>query len=320
MRLRTAMSDYFSKQFHKRAPTGNPQCLNANQVYILPSYFGLAFAFVLLSIGVGAINYQMNSAFFLVFLLMVIGLMSMWESQRNLKGLSIRCLSIEDTEAGQPAKITLALSSQTGARYGLLFAFDKGDTIKLEILPEHGCQISLPLPTSHRGEFTLPRIIVETFFPLGFFHVWSYLYFDEKYYVYPRAINPGFWPKSSRHIDQKSLQQIPGDEELYELKSVENPWLQPGKIAWKASSKNNEWFQKSMTSPTAENWIFSLHDLITVDSKEDKLCHLSYWVQQAEAKGHSYGLNLDNKTTRIGQGKRQQSLCLRQLAIYQEPT
>lgn len=307
----------WQKWIKKRHPKHNPQQLSTNQIYILPSIFGLGFAVVLLSIGIGAINYQVNPAFFFVFLLMIIGFSSMWESHRNLKGLTIQCLPIDDTEEGKPVKIALHIKGSGIPRYALWFSFKQGDVVKLEQLPVEGKQVLLPLPTDHRGAFEIPPIKIESFYPLGLFHVWSYAYFNVSYYVYPEAISPDFWPEVRHGEAQKLYKHLAGDEELYELKNIENPWVQPSRIAWKISSRKQGWYLKNMSNPAGESWVFRIDDLPHQDI-ESNLRHLSYWIQSAEQKGHAYGLDQKGTQIEISHGENHMRYCLRQLATYPE--
>lgn len=39
-----------------------------------------------------------------------------------------------------------------------------------------------------------------------------------------------------------------GDNEYYDLKQVDNPWIQPNLIAWKIAAKGQGWYLKTMTA------------------------------------------------------------------------
>ncbi len=313
---KAALKQRVQRWVRSRSQPGIPQQLGASNLYILPSGFGWAYAAILLTIATGAINYQLNPAFLFVFLLMIIGLIGMWETHRNLKGLSIRCLEIDDTEQGLPAKVTLLLTGEKAIRFALYFSFDDGEPVKLEKLTQAGEETIITLPTLRRGRFKLPTIKIHSYYPLGLYRAWGYAYFDIEYYIYPQAKSPGFWPETSagQNKHQKAADKA-GDDELHELKSVASPWAQASHIAWKISARGQGWYLKTMTSPAGENWFFRIEDL-KENNIELNLQQLSYWIQTAEQSGHLYGLELNGKSIELNHGEQHMSDCLRQLAIY----
>lgn len=299
----------------KRNLPGNPQILNSHNLYILPSRFGWAYGVVVIIVFISAVNYQINTLFLYAFLLSIIGIVTTLESHANLKNLSIKCIAIEDTEQGKPAKITLFIQANGKARYSIEFQILSQGKILIEKVPAEGLNFTLPIETEKRGYFTLPPIVISTDFPFGIFRVWSYLYFDEHYYVFPESKDPGFWPDPFPIQNIKKKHAL-GDDEFYELKQVENPFLEPSRIAWKIAAKNQGWYIKIMHTNESEYWLFSLSDLPGNDI-EMKLQHLSYWLHIAEENGFRYGLALDDPEARqFAHGQAHLQQCLRQLAVY----
>lgn len=300
----------------RRNPIQNPYHLTSHNLYIFPSSFGWLFALIVFSITTGAINYQLNAAYLLVFILIALGLLSMWQSHQNLKGLSLQCLSIEDSEQGTPAKVSLVLQEKNIPSYNLKFYINNHLVNQLGALPIEGQKITLPLETPKRGVYQIPPIKLLSTFPFGIFNVWSYLRFDTNYFVYPAATNPGFWPKAQAlDSQQDSTVEDIGDDELYELQPVENPWVQAGRVAWKISARGQGWFLKKMARSEKESWVFSLEDTKSEDI-EKSLEYLSYWIQEAERNNQSYCLMIKNKNTGIGHGSTHMRRCLRLLAAY----
>jgi len=306
---------WLQRWIQARNPVSNPRHLTARTIFILPSAFGWAYGIVFVTITTGAVNYQLNAAFLLVFLLLIIGLLSMWETHHNLQGLTIQCLAVENTQQGQPARVRLLLTGKKSMRQAVIFCFREGEPVKLQQLAADGDQIVLSVQTPQRGCFQLPLLQIYSYYPLGIFCAWSYARFNIEYYVYPQAMFPGFWPATTAGQNLQQSGSFMGDEELYELKSVTSPWNQPGRIAWKVSARGQGWYLKTMTSPAGENWLFRIEDLIGNDI-ELNLQQLSYWIQQAEQLGHRYGLQLRGAHTEISQGEQHMQDCLRQLATY----
>jgi uncharacterized protein (DUF58 family) len=312
--LKTKGFNYWNQWIKKRKTAGNPQILEANTVYILPSGFGCAYGFLLLTLFSGAINYQISTVFLMTFLLAVIGLVSAWEAHANLKELSIKLIAIKDAQSGTPAQITLLIQGNNKMRYGLEFKLPNQPASRLEMIPAEGMQYVLPIETSHRGCFPLPRIVISSLFPFGIFRVWGYASFDAQYYVYPEPVYPEFWP-SPVSVHQERKRDTPGDDEIYDLKQVEDPWSQPNLIAWKIAAKGQGWYLKTRNNSEGDYWLFRLNDL-SMDSLESRLEHLSYWLVNAEADNRIYGLELGHYSSPFAQGEEHLQACLRQLATY----
>ena len=274
---------YWNEWIKKRNPASNPQMFNANNVYILPSGFGWVYGLVLLTLFSGAINYQISTVFLMTFLLAIIGLVSAWEARANLKEISLKLISVKDAQQGKPAQLTLLIQSNNKIRYAFEFQIAKQTKQRLEKIPQEGLQFILPVETAVRGRFSLPPIVISSLYPFGIFRVWGYAHFEQYYYVYPEPLPPGFWPPHSANLENRK-KYSPGDDELYELKQVENPWVQSNLIAWKIAAKGQGWYLKIMNHNDGEYYLFSLNDLPIMDL-EKKLHHLSYWLQTAEANG-----------------------------------
>jgi uncharacterized protein (DUF58 family) len=313
--VRKKFNRYWERWVKKRNRLGDPQTVHSRNLYILPSGFGWAYGIVVVTLFFGAINYQISTMFLMTFILAIMGLISAWEAHGNLKNLSFQFISIDDAQQETPAKITLLIEANNKIRFGVDFQIALQAKIRLEKIPPEGLQFVIPIETAARGYFQLPPITISGHFPFGIFGVWSYVYFDEHYYVYPKSVNPGFWPNpcSDQNIKMK---HAPGDEEFYDLKQVENPWAVPNLIAWKIAAKGQGWYLKTMDSNEVDYWLFKLNDLPTKDL-ELKLQYLSYWLQTAELNNQIYALELTASPTEFSHGKTHLQHCLRQLALYQ---
>jgi uncharacterized protein (DUF58 family) len=313
-RIKNKSQGYWAGWIKKRRHGGNPQTLHDKNIYIFPSAFGWGYALLLLTLLSGAINYQISSIFLMVFLLGVIGLASAWEAHVNLKDLSIKFIAIEDVPQGRPAQLILLIQAHSKKRFGLEFQVEKQAPVRLEEVPCEGVPFIVPITTATRGRFLLPRIVISSFFPFGIFRVWGYAVFDEHYHVFPEPLSLDLWPTpvSKR---AKQTRYCAGDEELYDLKQVENPWTQPKLIAWKIAAKGQGWYLKTMNNNEGDYWLFRLNDLPLGDL-ETRLCHLSYWLHTAESKGYLYSLELGTSQTPFSQGEPHLKHCLRQLALY----
>lgn len=315
IQIKKAITNYWNKWIKKRSPIQNPQIFTSNNIYILPSGFGIVFGLLVICLLIGAINYQVSTVFLMTFLLGAVGLISAWEAHANLKEISIKLLSIEDVQQGKPAQVLLLIQGNDKIRYSLEFQIKGYEKQRVEKIPLEGTQFILPLETTTRGFFSLPRIVLSSLFPFGIFRVWGYAFFDKGYYVYPEPVSPNYWPPLSSFLNKKK-EDFHGDNEFYEVKQVENPWVQPNLIAWKLAAKGQGWYQKIMDTQEGEYYFFKLNDS-QATHLEEKLQHLSYWIQNAELMGLRYGLELGSNKSPISNGPIHLRDCLRQLAVYQ---
>ncbi len=311
--LKHRAQQYWQQWAAQRKRAGNPQILTAQTLYIVPSAFGWAYAFVVLTLLSGAINYQISTIFLMTFLLAVWGLISAWEAHSNLNNLSIRVVVVNETVQGMPAELKLFIQAPHTLRFALQCTIDHHTKVCLEQVGEEGVSCVLPLPTQHRGRFKLPPIVISSVYPFGIYRVWSYAYFADEYYVYPRPINPGFWPTTTKQGAQLHAQA--SNDDMDHLRHVENPWSQANLIAWKLVAKEQGWYHKTRNAPHYAEWIFRLGDTGVVD-RETQLSYLSYWLHDAEAKQYRYGLELDNQRSEVDQGPEHCKRLLRQLACY----
>ncbi|HAT8180304.1 TPA: hypothetical protein JA361_12800 [Legionella pneumophila] len=312
--IKTKVEAYWEKWIAKRISKTNPQIFGSQNIYIIPTGFGWVYGVVVLSLFSGAINYQISTVFLMTFLLAIIGLISTWEAHANLKGLSIKLVSVEDTYEGTPVQVNLLIQSNNRIHFGLELRLNNQSVTRLEKIPPQGLRFVLPIATTGRGFYTLPKIIISSCFPFGLFQVWGYVNFDSNYYVYPQPVNPGFWPMPFYHQNKRKI-DAHGDNEFYDLKQVDNPWIQPNLIAWKIAAKRQGWYMKTMDRAEEMYWLFTLNDL-PIERLEEKLNHLSYWLVTAESQGQFYNVDLGKNPNKFSHGEEHLRYCLRQLAVY----
>jgi len=87
----------------KQQPARSRITLNRKRIFILPTRYGLFYGVMLM----GAIHYSNSMAFLLTFLLAGLGSIAMWQTHRNLLGLSIE---------KKPATATFVGENEAGGR------------------------------------------------------------------------------------------------------------------------------------------------------------------------------------------------------------
>lgn len=290
--------------------------LGQRRVFILPSRAGLLFALTLLVMLLGAINYDLSLGHLLVFLLAGLGLTGMIHSFRNLHGLGIAAGRCAPVFAGEPAHFNLRLDNERPTPRLALFLLAPGEEAVRADLPAGGTvDVAVTLPARQRGWLPLPRLRLETRYPLGLFVAWSYLQPEMRCLVYPA---PRFVPLPPDSDSEQGEQGggDGGDEDFAGLRERQ-PADSPRHVAWKAAARDDgrrplqiKQFAGGMAGELWLDWQLADGD------DEARLSVLCAWVLAAEAEAKSYGLRLPGQEIPPGRGDSHRQRCLEALALY----
>ena len=189
-----------------RHPETGTIFLAQRRVYILPTRHGLTFALALMLMLVGSINYNLSLGYVLTFLLAGIGVVSILHTFRNLAHLYVSAGRVEPVFAGDTARFELHLENRRDVpRHSIALACGGGSTI-CEI-PAHRTETAtVPVKATRRGWLQLPRVTLDTRYPMGLFRAWAYAQPDMRAVAYPkpddallplpRAVNGGLAMRS----------------------------------------------------------------------------------------------------------------------------
>ena len=291
--------------------------LNQRRIFILPTRQGLGFVCVLLVMLLGDINYNLSLGYVLTFLLGTTALMTMVHTFRNMAQLEIRAGRTESVFSGEIAEFVFHFHN-TGklARYQLNLHDDTGHNVTFSIPAQQSVEIKLPIPASRRGWMDSGRLKLDTEFPLGLYHAWSYLQFDTRCLVYPKPAAQRPLPASSEQSGAGKF-SVMGDEDFSGLRSYVEGDPMP-RIAWKSLAREQGLQVKLFSSEQgSELWLDWA--LLPPLSTERKLEILARWVLDADAQGLHYGLRLPDIELPPGHSAMHQAECLRALALYGVP-
>ncbi|MDE2309944.1 MAG: DUF58 domain-containing protein [Betaproteobacteria bacterium] len=288
--------------------------LNQRRIFILPTRQGLGFAFVLLLMLLGDINYNLSLGYVLTFLLGTTAMMTMLHAFRNMAQLEIRAGRVDAVFAGDAAQFVFHFhNSGRLPRYHLQLRDNNGHSVAFDVPAQQNAEVKLPLPAAQRGWLSSGRLTLFNEFPLGLFHAWSYLEFDTRCLVYPKPAAPTPLPASSAQSGMGILSAT-GDEDFAGLRSYVAGDALP-RIAWKALAREQGLQVKQFSAQQGrELWLdwFLLPQL----GAERKLEILTRWVLDADAQGLHYGLRLPDIELPLEQGTTHRSECLRALALF----
>ena len=310
----SALRQHFRNWAFRRTVETGTVLLNQRRIYILPSRQGLAFAFVLLLMLLGDINYNLSLGYVLTFLLATAAGMSMLHAFRNMAQLEIHAGHVTPVFAGELASFVFHFNNPgMQPRYQIHLHDDSGHHSVFDLPELCSTPVLIAIPSSQRGWLDSGRLTLHTEFPLGLFHAWSYIHFDVYCLVYPAPAAPQALPASSAQDGSGKLISS-GDEDFAGLRNYVAGDALP-RIAWKALAREQGLQVKQFSAHQGQELWLDWLQLPNIAS-ERKLELLVRWVLDADAQGLLYGLRLPGIEIVPQHNSTHRSECLRALALY----
>ncbi|MDR1889322.1 MAG: DUF58 domain-containing protein [Zoogloeaceae bacterium] len=309
-----------------RGPEAGALRLTRKRIYILPTRAGLLYAVVLITMFVGAINYDLALGHALVFLLASLALVSMVHTHKNLQNLSLRTQEAPPVHAGEMACFHF-LAHAPEARPALEWSEARIDAALssapppspqiLHLSADTETHLYLNIATQKRGWLPLPRLLVRTRYPLGLFYAWAYPWPQARCLVYPRAMFSPLPPGQPSGAGGAGPSKE-GEEDFAGLRERQNA-DSPRHIAWKAAARDGgekpllvKLFAGGAQEELWLNWVDTER---LADDVETRLSFLTGWVLGAEDAGCTYGLRLPDARLAPARGPVHRRRCLEALAL-----
>lgn len=329
--------------WESRLPRRDQLTLTQRNLYILPTKAGWAFALVFIVLLLASINEQVNLGYALSFLLGGASMAALYQTHGNLHGVNMRLLTLRSVHAGQVLRVGITLSNQHRklGRYGLeITAGPKapegtmegpGTPQYAELGPGSDCTVEVDVATDQRGWLTLPRITIDTRFPLGLFRAWAYWLPQTRVLIWPTAEPNAPTLPTRGTLDQAAHAQRPASvssempEGLRDYRRGDPlRW-----IAWKKSSQALASGTGLVSREPAQGhspdlWLdFEQSPGMVGLDAEARLSRLASWLIQAEqdasAKGPIYGMRLPGISIPCNAGTHHLRHCLDTLAVWSPP-
>jgi uncharacterized protein (DUF58 family) len=308
-------------QFWQRA-TGRARAeagtifLAQRRVYILPTRHGVTFGLALLLMLIGSINYGLSLGYILTFLLAGMGLVSILHTYRNLAHLYLSAGRVEPVFVGESAIFPLHLENRHNYARLAIWLNTQDTATQCDIGRNATATATLGIPARRRGRLRLPRVTVETRYPVGLFRAWSYVQPDIDTLVYPRPDDAPLPPAQLIPDTGAALSAGIGTDDFAGLRPYQ-PTDSPRHIAWKSVAHGNGVLTKVFAGRGAEELWLDFSDLLDGLDLEQRLSRLAGWVLQAEREGYAYGMRLPGKTIKPAHGPAHRDECLKTLALYE---
>lgn len=313
--MQAAFKTFLIWLFQLRGPERGEVVLVQRRIFILPTRSGVGFAFVLMLMLTGSINYNLSLGFVLTFLLGSVGFSAMLHTFRNLAGLRINAARTVAVFAGESARFAVRVQNPTGThRYSIAIMRNKGDPDVIDVPAEASVIATAVVPTTTRGLLRPGRFTLYTRFPVGLYYAWSYVELEAHCVVYPRPAPAGLPLPALAMSAGQGAGLDHGREDFAGLRPYQ-PGDSARHIAWKAVARDDVLLTKQFTGHAAGELWLSLELLPDNLDLEAKLSRLTRWVLDAHTGGMTYGLKLPGVALDVGSGEAHRDRCLEALAL-----
>lgn len=299
-----------------RPPEPVPIVLGQRRVYVLPTRAGIAYGFSLIVMLIGAINYNLSLGHVLIFLLAGLGVVTILHTFGNLVRLKVSPGRTPPVFAGEAAAFHLVLTSDIG-RSALRLWLPSAESVTVDVPAGDIADACLRLPAERRGWLVLPRIGLETTWPLGLVRAWAYCAPEVRCLVYPRPATkapPLPWASGEAGATRHGGG---GSDDFAGLHSHQ-PADSPRHVAWKTAARHGHdtplLTKQFEGTSTARLWL-DWDDLPGLDV-EARLSVLTRWALDAHAASLDWGLRLPDKTFPPASGEEHLQSALKALALH----
>lgn len=318
MRLTAALHERFvTWALRVRTPEPSPVVLPQRRIYVLPTRTGLGYALALLVMLLGAINYNLSLGYVLTFLLGGLGVVAILHTFRNLARLTISPGRAPPVFAGEIAAFHLVLRAD-GERRQLRLSLPGNEAVCVDVATDAGGDACLRLPAARRGWLALPRVTLETTYPLGLVRAWAYCAPDFRCLVYPRP-TPLAPPLPLGQGDAGGTRSgLRGNEDFAGLRSHQ-PADPPRHVAWKIAARlgpDLPLMTKQFSGAAAAQVWLDWDATVGATDMEERLAILTRWALDAHEAGLAWGLRLPGRLIAPASGQDHLQAALTALALH----
>jgi len=297
-------------------PESGPVILDRSRIFILPTGAGLMFAFMLLVMLFGSINYNNSLGHMFTFLLGSMAMVSIFHTYRNLSMLGFAVGKVRPVFAGERAGYEILVSNPSPfTRLAIHLESTRQPPVIMDLERQQTIPVTLYRYTDRRGVLTLGRCKVSSCYPLGLFRAWSHLALYMECLVYPRPGPRRLLPQNMVYRLNPSGDKGRGVDDFAGFRPY-RPGDSPRHMFWKAAARDQTLLVKQFGGDRADELWLDWHDLDGLDT-ETRLSQLCRWVLDADHRQQCYGLRLPGVEIAIAGGNAHKQRCLEALARFE---
>jgi uncharacterized protein (DUF58 family) len=307
--------NFYNWVFRQHAPEQGVVFLSQRRVYVLPTRHGLSFSLALLLMLFGSINYTLSLGFVLTFLLAGLGLVSILHTFRNLAHLYVSAGRVDNVFVGETARFGLVLESRTDFDRFAIDLTAEGPSVTCDVPARRAVYVPVKIKARKRGWLQLPRVTIETRYPLGLTRAWSYVQPDMRAIVYPAPDGAALPPHEPVPETGDTVSLGAGMDDFAGLRPYQAS-DSPRHIAWKAAARGGPLLTKTFSGRASSELWFDWAALPQSRGTEARISRLTRWALLADKEGVRFGMKLPGIELGPEQGNAHLERCLRELALY----
>lgn len=298
--------------------------LRSDRIYILPTGHGIAFLCSIVVMVLTAATYSNNLIYILAFVLFGVVLISMVQTNVNLKGIELSQCQIPDGFQGEEILVHLSIKNTlyaTRENLSVSIGRPRRHAHLPALAPSSTERVTIKIPAQKRGRYELKRAEVSTVYPLGLFRAWKILDVKKEYFVVPKPL--GTQDPSHAAVEfwgQQASTRQTGPHHGADFHEHRN--FQSGDsfqhVDWKAYARNRPLLVKQFEGDAQQAYRFQM-PTGEGPAVEAALSQLTLWILTAESEGAAYELRDSSTTLAMHSGFNHCQMCLRRLATYGLP-
>jgi uncharacterized protein (DUF58 family) len=222
---------------------------------------------------------------------------------------------VDNVFAGDAARFGLNLESRGDFDRFAIDLSTRGPSVTCDVLGRRTISVFVPVKAQKRGWLQLPRVTMETRYPLGLTRAWSYIQPDMRTLVYPRPDNASLPPHQSVPGTGDAISTGAGLDDFAGLRPYQ-PSDSPRHIAWKAAARGGPLLTKTFSGRASSELWFDWSALPPGMDTEARLSRLTRWVLLAYEHGARFGLKLPGIELPPAHGPAHRERCLQELALF----
>lgn len=314
-RLLAAWQQRVAQWLQRRIPPAREVVLGHRNIFILPNREGLGFMLVLALMFIGAVNYESNLAFALVFLLLSMFLLSIFHTFRNLVGLHVAVAPSTAVFAGEMAELSVILRRLGRSSHESVRLCYAGAQPQLcDLIEGREARVSLFVPAAKRGWLEPGRLTIDTVFPFGICRAWSLLDLQLRLLVYPAPQECDLDSLLSNQLHSGSTSLVRGSDDFHSLREYRlgDPLRH---VAWKNYARGQGMLVKEYAS-TMDQKVWLRWDMFAELDTETRLSRLCWCALRLDEAELDFGLNLPGLRLPPARGEVHCRQVLESLALF----
>jgi len=310
---RQRMQRWFAR--HNPTTTQNIK-LHQRRLYILPTRFGYLYLCLMILLFLSAVNYENSMGFVLTFTLVALGIISLWQTHKNLLGIEVKLRPPAPVFCGESVNFRFELNNPNRQqRYAVGIQYARCPPTYVTMAAESSTNLSVKIPSKFRGKYQASHFYIFTRYPTGLFHAWGWIKFETPVLIFP---HPDYSAKLQQTYDSDddgkiTTNTIEGDDFAGLREHRKGESLRH--ISWKAYAQGRGLLTKTFQGHVKPSlWID--WEKMSESHLEGKLSQMTALVILAENENRAYGLKLPEQMIQQGNGPAHRLSCLSTMAGY----